>query len=215
MLRSATGIFGVALLLLGSGQVSTTTNPDTAGIRILELACNTAPAEGGSLRCVVEVDRLRDDMGMVAVAWGIDGAFRATDAATGSVSSWVVEDPPSGNHVVHVAVIDPLTGSTVEATTDFEIQSGGAWWLLWLVPFVALVGVAALGLWFLRRRRVQGTRSPTCATCSFALAAGDRFCPVCGAAVSARGGSFCPGCGSSVDASDRFCPTCGVVSNTG
>jgi hypothetical protein len=54
-----------------------------------------------------------------------------------------------------------------------------------------------------------------CQACQSSLSEGARFCPGCGAAVSAvaakAGPKFCSGCGSQLQAGARFCQNCGVT----
>lgn len=211
MKRIIAAAFGATIVLFASAQTGPTVDSETAGFRVLEVSCAVESQDGGSLRCVAEIQRNRDDVGLLTAAWGLDGGFLATDAVTGSVTSWELDDPPSGDHVAHVVVVDPETGFAVEATTDVETGTGGSSWLLWLVLVGALATIGGVGLWVWRRRRVQQDGSIRCSTCSSVLAEGDRFCPACGAIATSGEDAFCPRCGNPADPSDGFCSHCGRV----
>ena len=129
MKRIIAAAFGATVVLFASAQTGPTVDSETAGFRIQEISCITESSDGGSLRCVAEIQRTRDDVGLLTAAWGLDGNFLATDAVTGSVTSWVLDDPPSGDHVAHVVVVDPKTGFAVEATTDVVTGTAGSSWL--------------------------------------------------------------------------------------
>lgn len=208
-MRILAAAVGATVVLFASAQTGPTVDSETAGFRIQEVSCIAESSDGGSLRCVAEIQRTRDDVGLLTAAWGLDGGYFATDAVTGSVTSWALDDPPSGDHVARVVVVDPETGLAVEATTDIAIGTGGSSWLLWLVLAGALVTIGVVGLWLWRRRRVQQDGSLRCPACSSALVAGDRFCPACGVpAGKAVPSLVCPSCGAAAEPGDHFCAVC-------
>jgi len=209
MFRLCAALLGVTLALYGPGHVSRAVAQETAGVEVGAFSC--AHTDNGALRCVAEIERSDDSIGMLAVAWGIDGGYLATDMVTGSVTSWVVDDPPPGDHVVYVAVVVPGTDFAIEATTDIPTGTAGPSWLRWLILVGAFVTMGAIGLWARRRRRGRHDRSSRCPTCSTPLDEGDGFCPVCGAATKHRENTFCSRCGRSVDVGDHFCPSCGTA----
>jgi len=203
--------FGATIVLFASAQTGLTGDSETAGFRILEVSCAVDSEDGESLRCVAEIQRTRDDVGLLTAAWGLDGGFLATDAVTGSVTSWVLDDPPSGEHVVNIVVVDSETELAADAVTDIDIESMGASLTLWLslAAVSSFVGILGILLW--HRRRGGGTESPKCPACLATVAESDGFCPACGSDLSLRGDLLCPGCGSPAGADDRFCPSCGVA----
>ncbi len=107
MLRWLFPLLGVVAVLAGYVQVGSTDEVEGSSIWIAELECSIADDAGRRLECVAEVGRSGDQGGMLAAAWGIDGEFLATDQIPGSVTTWAVDDPPSGSHRVDLIVVDP------------------------------------------------------------------------------------------------------------
>lgn len=58
----------------------------------------------------------------------------------------------------------------------------------------------------IRAARVSRRQSSECQECQASVCADDKFCPKCGAALTAA----CPRCKTAVQASDKFCPHCGA-----
>ncbi|MGB9357824.1 MAG: zinc ribbon domain-containing protein [Acidimicrobiia bacterium] len=209
MLRWLLPLLGVMVVLAGHGQVESADEVDDSGFRITRLACSIADDAGQRLDCAAEVRRSGDQRGMLAAAWGLDGEFLATDQIPGSVTTWAVDDPPSGSHRVDLIVVDPESSATVEASVGITV-GGVDWpWYVW-VAFVALTGVIVGSIaWLLLRRRTAAPPVGKCPTCSADLEGTYHFCPSCGAPAGAPQAAFCPSCGRSNDPGDRFCSVCG------
>ncbi|HTP55631.1 MAG TPA: SPFH domain-containing protein [Thermoplasmata archaeon] len=97
-------------------------------------------------------------------------------------------------------------------TTAAANPSGGA-------GALASAGVglgAGLGVGYGMAGQMQGVYSQgpsqPCPKCNAMVPAGNRFCPSCGAPMSAGGGGGppCPKCGQATPAGVKFCPACGA-----
>jgi RNA polymerase subunit RPABC4/transcription elongation factor Spt4 len=214
MLRSIAATAFVAIVLVPFGAAATTSvDPETAGFRIVEMSCSDDLAHDTTLRCVAEIERLRDDVGMLTAAWGFDGTYLAFDAVTGTLAVWSPDAVPPDARVVNVAVVDPETGLAVEESVRSVAISSVTPWARWWILLAATMVIGAVGVWLWVGRRQRSTgRAAICPACSSPVEDGDAYCPVCGTAVTradAPAQVFCSACGARVGEADSFCPICG------
>ena len=96
----------------------------SAGFAIRNLACNSGITSDEILLCNLTVERVDEDIGALALRWLIDGQVAREETLPGSTSSWSLDRPAPGDHVVQAIALDPATNLAVTQLTPAVVRRG-------------------------------------------------------------------------------------------
>ena len=117
--RSATAVAAVTV----SGGI---VDAATAGFAVGAVGCNSGISSDEILGCSATITRTRDDVGLLSVAWMLDGRTVASEATEGDMTSWSLDRPPPGDHAIQIFVVDLVTNYAQSSSGSANVREGSA-----------------------------------------------------------------------------------------